>query len=386
MSRIHKYLAAFLCLLCLLGCGGGDKVKAPTNENGDIGPPDPEHPERPQPPLISPGTERWRVQTVGKANAVRPVVDEDGTIYAGTGAGYIYAISPRGEERWSVNMSESVFGIYSLALDAEGRIYFVGGSRYGQNFYLYALDPKAYGEEIWHAEVTRNPVARKPILIGSDGTVYAGAYGFGLGGSEHWHREGIIVLGLDTRQEEDVIYARRTVGRGVEDMLFAFTPDGRELWRQVYERCTSLTTGPGGTLYIGATIGGWGGSSAMMHALDPRDGISRWSAKLNESPIVVLFDEYGTIYVGMSEGVTALGPDGTELWSLNTEEGAGSPVLDSDGILYLGAGYHLYAVWADDGTEAWSVETEGNIGGVALGPEGVLYFGSSRGYVCAATR
>ena len=387
MSRIHSaYVAGFLCLICLFGCGGGDKVQTPTNGDGEMRPPDSEQPERPQPPGISPGTERWRVNTVGGAG-VRPVVSEDGTIYAAS-AGYVYAISPEGKKRWVANMSESLRSIHTLALDAEGRVYFVGGSRYGPNFYLYALDPKTYGAQMWRAEVTRTPITRKPVLIGSDGTVYAGAYGFGPEGTERWHREGVVVLGLDTRQDGDVIYARTVGGGGVEDTLFAFSPDGSELWRQVYKLWTPVTVGPEGTLYIGMWAGGLAGFAVVIHALDAGDGTSRWSVRLNgEMDRAVLLDEYGTIYAGTSRGVSAIGPDSTELWSFDTEERVtGSPVVDLDGILYFGAGRWLYAVWSDDGSEAWSVETEGNIGGVALGPEGVLYFGSSRGYVCAVMR
>ena len=87
-----------------------------------MGPPEPESPEQPPPPLIPPGTERWRVEAVGETT-VFPVVGEDGTIYAGTSAGYIYAISPEGKERWVTNMGESIGEVLSLIPDTNDRIY-----------------------------------------------------------------------------------------------------------------------------------------------------------------------------------------------------------------------------------------------------------------------
>ena len=126
--------------------------------------------------------------------------------------------------------------------------------------------------------------------------------------------------------------------------------------------------------------------TSIVQALDPEDGISRWSVEFRGWMFAGPYlDEDGTIYMGIGGGAKAFGPDGTELWSFGAGDGVESFVLDSEGILYFGAGRRLYAVWSDDGSEVWSLETEGNIGGIALGAEGMLYFGS-KWYVCAVTR
>ena len=370
----------------LCGCGGEGKVKAPTAEF----PESPEQespvvPEQPEMPYVTPGTEKWKVQVVGEATA-RPVLGSDGIVYAGTSAGYVYAISPEGEIRWHKDLSGSIRQIQSLIFDDEGRIYFGASKQYASGFYLYALDAEAYGEELWH--VKASPYSwRSGVVMGQGGTVYAGQYGFAPDGTERWHHEhqeyAVEVVNVGVVDGEDVIYAMRFD----KSWLYSLASDGTERWHHYLPGVESVTLAPDGTIYAVSIQG-------VLYATHPEDGSEQWRVSLGgrvRDRNQVIVDEYGAVYAGTytPAAVVATSSDGTEIWRFSTEsEHDRQPMLtlDPEGIFYATIGVHLYAIHTDDGTEAWSIEMDGYSAGVTLGPEDVLYFGTSRGYVYAVTR
>jgi len=113
------------------------------------------------------GSEEWRFYT--GALCSNAVIGADGTIYFGAGGdlGYLYAISPEGDQLWK---SAALFGetLYhtSPVIGADGLIYVRMGSR------LYAMDP-ADGSEKWNIASIGEGTYSSP-LISQDGTLYLG--------------------------------------------------------------------------------------------------------------------------------------------------------------------------------------------------------------------
>ena len=85
------------------------------------------------------GTEAWSFEAGGQFLS-STAIGADGTLYAGSGDGQLYAIRPDGSERWSFETGGSVLS--SPAIGFDGTIYV--GSNDGR---LYAVNPD--GTEKW---------------------------------------------------------------------------------------------------------------------------------------------------------------------------------------------------------------------------------------------
>ena len=86
----------------------------------------------------------------------------------------------------------------------------------------------------------------------------------------------------------------------------------------------------------------------------------------------------GTIYVGSSDcKLYALNADGSVKWTYTTGGSVNSLSIGADGTLYIGSyDSSLYAL-NPDGTLKWKYKTHGNIFcAAAIGPDGTIYFGT----------
>ncbi len=88
----------------------------------------------------------------------------------------------------------------------------------------------------------------------------------------------------------------------------------------------------------------------------------------------------GTIYIGSEDKkLYAIKPDGTQKWSYTTGERIrwSSPAIGSDGTIYVGSDdYKLYAI-NPDGTEKWNFATGRYIkSSPVIGSDGTIYIGS----------
>ena len=111
-----------------------------------------------------------------------PAIGADGTIYAATNQGILYAVSPAGSIRWEFDIASAGFRGFlrsSPAVDADGAIYF--GINYGDPVSaLFAIN--ADGSLRWIFEPSDLPPDVPPDhfdiysspAIGSDGTIYFG--------------------------------------------------------------------------------------------------------------------------------------------------------------------------------------------------------------------
>jgi large repetitive protein len=363
--RFHAQIAIAASLLTLASCGRTGLFGALTSPSGPVGPDlaatavwpmfqhDSRHTGRspfrgPQKPHLE-----WIFETGIKTgvNIVgglgdSPVIGQQGTIYFGTtetlGNGLVHAVGPDGKSRWSMTTGRN---FWSPIVAADGTLYvssFDGAS-------LLALD--ASGMTRW--TFAKDGYLFGPLGLGDDGTLYVVGYG----------------------NSGDTIF-----------VLFALSPDGRELWRFAFPffdtaTGTEIAVDNQGTAYVGADDGN-------LYAID-RDGTKRWAFQTGDrllgAPVIA---EDGTVYVGsLDSNLYAIGPDGTQKWVFSTDhEIAGSPALGSDGTLYLAsADGFLYAL-NPDGTQRWAFADSDLAPGYqspAVGGDGTIYFGDYKGKLFA---
>ncbi len=257
------------------------------------------------------GTEKWSFGTGGWVTS-SPAIGSDGTIYVGSRDGRLYAVNPDGTEKWSFTTGGSVWS--SPAIEGDGTICF--GSDDGR---LYAID--ADGIEKWN--LTTGGLVRSSPAIGSDGTIYLGS------------RATLYAVTLDGKQK----WTAKTPNRNPNPSM----PGG-------YVR-SSPAIGAGGTIYAGCDAG-YMTRSSMIFATDPdRTHIvyTKWWSSIGglytlSSPAI---GARGTIYVGSVDGkVYALNPDGRQKWSFTIGGGVESSLaIGADGTIYVGSDDgKLYAI------------------------------------------
>jgi len=266
-------------------------------------------------------TVKWTFDVGQRDIATHISIDPNGTLYFGTVKGqyqqsecHFYAISPAGQEIWSVLLS-SWGTILSAALAQDGTIY-VGGDK------LRALNPLD-GSIKWEYDIqTTTSIAASPA-VGADGTVY-----------------------VCTRPGASADYSN----------LFAIDPNGTQKWDlAVGVMETSPAISEDGTIYITSwvpeTLRAEPGIKTGLTAITP-EGRVKWSYETrfpdwhfnpdqrgmpwgsDSSPII---SSDGTAYFGTDVGqVVALNADGILKWTF----GAGGefdncPSMDAEGTLYI---------------------------------------------------
>jgi len=218
-----------------------------------------------------------------------------------------------------------------------------------------------------------------------------------------------MVFGYDegplcSNNEENKIYEKSTSSSGPMDSVWPMrSHDARHTGQSEYGSTGNLlhvkwnfqmgepiySSNPviasDGTIYVGA------GLDATLFAINP-DGTEKWSYFIeNETnwgfsyittPAIGL---YGTIFVGTHEGyLYAISIMGEELWKINLElKIVNSPVIDENGIIYIGGGEKLFAV-EPNGSIKWNFTTGYVISASpAIGNKDIIYVSSQDGYLYA---
>ena len=326
------------------------------------------------------GTQKWSFKT-GDWIGSSPAISSDGTIYIGSGDGYLYAINPNGTQKWSFKTGDSILS--SPTIGSDGTIY-VGS----YDNYLYAISPN--GSKKWSFK-TGDLVGSSPT-IGSDGTIYVGSadgylYAVNPNGTEKWSfPTGDSIISSAAIGSDGTIY----VG-SLDYYLYAINPNGTEKWSfptGLYIG-SSPAIGSDGTIYVGSTDG-------YLYAINP-DGTQKWSFKTgNGIASPTIFDSSGfqtgnwigssptigsdgTIYVGSGDNsLYAINPNGSKKWSFKTGNLIiSSPAIGSDGTIYVGSyDHYLYAI-NPNGSKKWSFKTVHVIlSSPAIGSDGTIYIGS----------
>ena len=306
-------------------------------------------------------------KTAGGAFQSPPVVGPDGTIYAGSYDGNMYAIYPSGFEGWSFSTRST--GIYYSAAVVDiinGNIYFTAS-----NNYLYALSSS--GRYIWEyyvpgLSILDGSVYSSPAL-GTNGTVYVVAnavksgtnlYAISFAGLYKWS----INIG-STSQSSPAVGTDGTIYVGSCSSLLAVSPTGTVKWTYYVGSCLATPAiGPDGTIYVGSADGN-------LRAFSPTEGL-KWTYETSgeiTSPPAIQWD--GTAYFKSGNSVYAVSAYGYLEWTYTTDSSWGRAVFGSDGRVYVESLNSLY-VFTTDGHLQWQY-TQG--GHVAV--SGAVYLASS---------
>jgi outer membrane protein assembly factor BamB len=293
--------------------------------------------------------------------------------------GSLYALSPDGTNKWQAPFG-GVSGSPSIATN--GTVY-VGSAVDGK---LYAISPT--GQTNW-TFLTGGPI-QSSVAVGSDGAIYFGSadgklYALNRNGAKIWDfAAGQILKSSPSIAVDGTIYIGTQSGK-----LYAVNADGTQKWALDMPNPveTAPAIGPSGTIYCAVQYEGTLGIRGLL-AISP-SGTELWR-QLNWWPVsspVVGTD--GTVYI------VTFNP--TQLLALNPTNGAvkwlagwggnpyqdlpAAPALADDGLIYYGATAgsggetNFYAI-NPDGTTNWTRQTGAEIlSSPAVGPDGTVYFG-----------
>ncbi len=315
-------------------------------------------------------TVRWKFDTGGVAS-MSPSVGADGTVYVGSNARKLFAVTADGSLLWSTALASNI--------NDTGVI--VGSSA----IYVGCADGKVYafskgGALLWRTSIAADVAF--PIVIDGEGTIFASGlaagapvdlYALATDGSVRFHVPGPFGGSAPTIAQNGTVY----VG-GSNGSLVALRPsDGGTVWTAPTETATTTpSVGDDGTVYVTDT--------GALYAFDP-NGERRWSLPLDGISRGVAIAADSTVLVATEPGTLfAVGASGTIRWKRTIAPFTKPPIVGSDGTSYLGSNDgSLYAVSAD-GNVRWSVPTGSGIHSQpALGADGTLYVASGDGSLYA---
>jgi PKD repeat protein len=279
---------------------------------------------------------------------------------------------------WTYTTSGAFNSQNGPAIGSDGTLYIPNnGAKY-----LYAIYPN--GSLKWKYPATSS-VWGVPA-IGSDGTIYFASkdynlYALNADGTLKWkYTAGAGIGGSPAIGSDGTIYFLCD-----DKKIYALNADGTLKWTYALPTLTSTghsgsAVGPDGSIYVSVV----GGDSLGLYVLNA-DGTLKWTykgslVKLGTSPVI---GSDGSIYIGSSDNnLTALNADGTLKWKYLTGgklgNNYGSAALGPDGTIYIGAyDKYLYAVNAD-GTLKWKYLTGSYVYSTPIvGADGTVYFGSN---------
>lgn len=319
---------------------------------------------------VSVGNKAWDVSLDGSMNS-SPCLAPDGTIYAATYAGDLWAIQSNGTAKWHKYVG-SVSATPALASD--GTIYIVNES--GQ---LIAL--VSSGTQKWI--FSRKTHKAHPVALARDGTIYVPSNGNSLyavvpDGSLKWQfavESGYGVSAPPVIGSDGTIYCgfyHPNISAGI---LYAIRSDGTEKWRfNLPGKITSPAIDATGAIIFGSPA-----PVSKVYAVQS-NGVKKWESRVAggilssgcyvySAPVV---STDGTIYVSSNSRLTALSPsDGREKWHYDNNillpefDRANGPAVDSNGTIYFGSlgifgAGDFYAI-KPDGTLAWKYDVGGEV-------------------------
>ena len=266
-------------------------------------------------------TNLWKFRLPDEGAKSSPALAPDGTIYQGTFAGWLVALTPDGNRKWQFKAGREIKS--SPAVAADGTIYF--GSRDRK---FYALTPA--GKLKW-TFATGAWVDSSPA-IAADGTIYFGSH---------------------------------------DRNVYALTPDGRLKWK--FATGAQITASPtlaaDGAIYINSTDGN-------CYALNP-DGTERWrrhtGGSSSSSPVL---DENGNLFFAAGTEQCSLTADGKLRWTFpNNNPIPNSGAALAEKFMFLNGPWAHSGLANTDANFLWSFPVGyGFYGSANVSPSGVIYF------------
>lgn len=331
----------------------------------------------------------------GERRYGRPVVGDDGAVYAPTTDGFV-SVAGDGSHRWSLTVDLAKQFLYSTAAVADGTVY-VGADVLGDDFddepvqrnALVALDA-ADGARRWETPTEGNRMSTPTVAgdrvfcVSPGGTSYSGRlYAFdSASGEVAWTRD-LGTTDIRGATTGPVAVADGVVYVPASDLLALDAATGEPVWTADH---VSNLKGPqhtapavvGDTVYVGT-----GGEGAAFYAVALDDGAEVWtfqatrkngSAANGGFTAAAVAD--GRVHVGYEgvddspAGYYALdAADGTAEWFQSAASVAAPAV--ADGTVYAGA----TALSASEGIVRWSQDLPG--AGAPAVVDGRLYVGGT---------
>ena len=287
------------------------------------------------------GSERWSLPLDGRVEfSASPTIGANGSVYVGTGAGILYALSSAGEIDWTFDAGGAIESSPSLGLD--GVIYTV----INDPVKLYAINPN--GSQKWGLPVddsSHGCAQTSTPAIGPDGTIYFGScktgklYAVSPYGTIKWSfPTGGGILASPSVDADGTVYILSG-----DAYVYAIHPNGTKKWSFLTgstgdgEFCSSVAIGTDGILYVNA--------KDTLFALHP-NGLEKWHYRYREyADATPAIGSDGMIYAGIEDTLFAFSSDGILQWSLPFGDWINSDiVLDNYGVLYLSAGWQFTAI------------------------------------------
>ena len=289
--------------------------------------------------FTSGGTLKWKF-AAGGFDTSAAAVGDDGTVYAGSEDGNLYALTTAGVLKWKYTVPTPVDPTLSNAvasspaIAADGTIYFKA-----EDNNLYAVT--SAGALKWTAPVPGASYAAP--AIGSDGTVYLGTdggvfYAVSASGAVKW-----------TTQADSGIYASAAIDAGgnlyfasLNGTVYSLNSGGGLRW--TYHAANSVSSSPAlganGLLYFGCYDGN-------VYALGVGNGALVWTyatgAQIRASTPAI--DANGVVYIGSyDKNVYAINANGTLNRTYPTDDSVRSSPVIAGTTLYFGSNDHrVYA-------------------------------------------
>jgi outer membrane protein assembly factor BamB len=316
---------------------------------------------------------RWHFR--GEGGISSAPVAANGMIYAGSNAGYLYALDAEsGQEVWRF---QTRGGMNLAPAVANGVIYTAS-----DDGYLYAIDGQT-GQEKWqfkgNSRFSLGPViAAGTVFVGAeDGSLYA------LDAEtahEKWEfRAGSAILPYAS-------VAGSTLYAGSQDHnLYALNVEtGQEKWR--FKAGNWISAQPvefAGLVYVGS-------HDENLYVLDAETGREqrRYSLASNEVRTSATLAG-GMIYFGSYDSYLHAvdGATGEEKWRFKMGKQTRSAPIVAGGVIYIGGGDgYLYEVDAQTGAEIARYETDSQIYTAPAVVGNIIYFSNGKGELYAVQR
>ncbi len=319
------------------------------------------------------GMTRWVIPS-GYNFCNSTLVGADGTMYAASMDGVVYAANPNGTQQWVyATAADSFCGAPALA--ADGTLYAVGSS--GTIYHISAT-----GTLLW--SVAYDDTFIGSPAIGPGGLIYfVGQNGnldaINAAGTPQWTQStGDILNGCPAIDALGNIYVC-----GVDGGIYTFGSDGTPGWTtqiggtETFLCCPSI--GSDGTVYAI-------GTSGTIYTFSS-SGVPGWTYLCLDgaiSPLSIGAD--GSLYeVGVSGDITAVSSAGVLEWTVPiTDNFENSASIGGDGTLYIPSDGGTVYTFSALGTPGWTYATGESFGGsAAIGADGTVFIVSTTGDVIA---
>ncbi|RJP89676.1 MAG: hypothetical protein C4518_09795 [Desulfobacteraceae bacterium] len=327
---------------------------------------------------------QWQFETGGDVDS-SPAIGADGTVYAGSDDGNLYAIAPdTGVEIWRFPAGGEVRS--SPAIGTNGAIYF------GSKDSLYAVNPN--GTLKWSFNAG-DYIFSSPAISSDGRVIYVGSsngklYAINSTGAMKWQFQAgdkIVsspAIGYDGI--ETVVY----VG-SLDRHVYALAADNGALkWQfeTMAEVYGSPAIGSDGTVYVGECKTGSAETYDFNFFCINIDGSKRWEFNggtgFYSSPAI---GPDGKIYVGTWDGyLFSINANGTRSWSVRTSPPSdinSSPAVGSNDVIYVGSkdgdfyAFQSPAVQDVLQRKDWVFQTGDTIqSSPVIGADGTIFFGS----------